>query len=325
MTTTQDYQDLYNRIAALRQTLVDQLDTELIANPNLAEALGQEVDELLVAVEAQQQAEPVPPDHGLAELVGIGEEAADSLDVTRIPPPLPAYDEPVTSERLLAVADLYYLYQHEMIGCFSALLKLQKLFRAGTVRLSTGDGAFGLYQFDRRQVLRHTLKERMQASVEQTGRELFEGALIRAVLGRHDFDVPESVVDMYVEGRLEDFKKQAGDELPEDFDEAAFMEAGRPDAEKQARWMFIRDRVVKDQDMEISDEDRVTYFEETASGDGLDPEFMMKYYRSMPRMMQQLDDMLLTRKVMDYFADQATVVGKDREAMREEARKERGE
>ncbi|MBO6574742.1 MAG: trigger factor [Rhodothermales bacterium] len=171
--------------------------------------------------------------------------------------------------------------------------------------------------------LRTQLRERMQQSVDQTSRELFEGALIRQVLQRHEFEVPESVVDMYVEGRLENFKKQAGDRLPEDFDDAAFMEAGRPDAEKQARWMFIRDRVSKNESFEVSDEDRVAYFEQNAMGDGLTPDFMMQYYRSMPQMMQQLDDMLLTRKVLDFFADQATVVGKDREAMQKEAAEER--
>jgi len=41
--------------------------------------------------------------------------------------------------------------------------KLQELFRAGAVRLSGGQGAFGLYQFDRREVLRYTSRERMAA------------------------------------------------------------------------------------------------------------------------------------------------------------------
>ncbi|NJP18275.1 MAG: hypothetical protein HC763_04215 [Hydrococcus sp. CRU_1_1] len=37
------------------------------------------------------------------------------------------------------------------------------MFHAGAVRLSTGDGAYGLYRFDRRKVLRFTEKERLQA------------------------------------------------------------------------------------------------------------------------------------------------------------------
>ena len=72
------------------------------------------------------------------------------------------YDEQVASERILAVADLYYLYQHERVGVFRAVWKLQELFKAGAVRLSSGDGAYALYRFDRRSILRYTHKDRMQ-------------------------------------------------------------------------------------------------------------------------------------------------------------------
>lgn len=171
--------------------------------------------------------------------------------------------------------------------------------------------------------LKSQLKERMQKSVEQTSKELFEGALVKAVLDANEFDVPESVVDLYLEGQIEEFKKQAGDRLPADFDEEAFREAGRADAARQARWMFVRDRVIKDEGFEVTEEDRKGYFEETAAGDGLTPDLLMQYYRSMPRLMSQLDDRLISQKVVDYFAAQATVVPKDREAMRAEARAER--
>ncbi len=42
----------------------------------------------------------------------------------------------------------------------ASVQKLQELFRAGTVRLSGGPGAFALYQFDRRDVLRYTKSDR---------------------------------------------------------------------------------------------------------------------------------------------------------------------
>jgi hypothetical protein len=106
---------------------------------------------------------PPPPDKGLAELAGIGPEAAQELGQTRIPQGVEPYDETIVSERILAVGDLYYIYQHEKIGVFRAMQKLQELFRAGAVRLSAGPGAFALYQFDRREVLRYTARDRLAA------------------------------------------------------------------------------------------------------------------------------------------------------------------
>jgi hypothetical protein len=163
MTTKQEYHNLYDRIAALKGTLADRLGPDLIQNPQLADALTNYIDDLLAAVVEAEAKEPVPPDSGLAELAGIGPEAAEELGETYLPAAVETYDETVTSERIIAVGDLYYIYQHEKVGVLRAVLKLQELFRAGTVRLSSGAGAYGLYQYDRRQVLRYTRRERMQA------------------------------------------------------------------------------------------------------------------------------------------------------------------
>src|SRR6516164_11818675 len=163
MATERDYQGLYDRIAALRDQVTSRLASDLISNPQLADALNKQIDDMLQSVvDADADAVP-PPDKGLAELAGIGQQAAKELGQARIPPGVVAYDETIPSERIIAVGDVYYLYQHERIGVFRAVQKLQELFRAGTVRLSGGAGAFALYQFDRREVLRYTARDRLAA------------------------------------------------------------------------------------------------------------------------------------------------------------------
>jgi hypothetical protein len=163
MATQKDYQGLYDRIAALRETVAGRLGADLVANPQLADALTKQIDDLLKsAVDADTTTAP-PPDAGLAALAGIGTDAAKEFGQTRIPQGVEPYDETITSERIVAVGDLYYLYQHEKIGVFRVVQKLQELFKAGAVRLSGGRGAFGLYQFDRREVLRYTMRDRLNA------------------------------------------------------------------------------------------------------------------------------------------------------------------
>ena len=163
MATEQEYQSLYDRIAALRDTVTNRLASDLISNPQLADVLTKQIDDLLQsAVTADTKALP-PPDKGLAELAGIGPQAAKDFGQARIPQGVEAYDETITSERIIAVGDVYYIYQHEKIGVFRAVQKLQELFRAGSVRLSGGTGAFALYQFDRREVLRYTQRDRQAA------------------------------------------------------------------------------------------------------------------------------------------------------------------
>jgi hypothetical protein len=163
MATEGQYQSLYDRIAALREQVTDQLGAELITNPQLGDALVKQIDDLLAAAVADNESTPPPPDKGLAQLVGIGPEAANDFATTRLPDGVEPYDETVNSERINAIGDLYYIYQHEKIGVFRVMDKLQQVFRAGALRLSSGPGAYGLYQFDRREVLRYTLRDRLSA------------------------------------------------------------------------------------------------------------------------------------------------------------------
>src|ERR1700691_2493165 len=163
MSTSRDYQGLYDRIAALREQVASQLSADLISNPQLADALTKQIDDMLASVVDTDSKVPPPPDKGLASLIGIGPEASKDLGVTRMPPGVEPYDETITSERIVAVGDMYYLWQHEKIGVFRAVKKLQELFRAGSVRLSGGPGAYALYQFDRREVLRYTQRDRLAA------------------------------------------------------------------------------------------------------------------------------------------------------------------
>src|ERR1700757_1312115 len=163
MATEKDYQGLYDRIAALREQVTSRLSADLIANPQLADALTKQIDDLLASVIDADAKVPPPPDKGLAALIGVGPDAANQFGTTRVPPGVEAYDETITSERIMAVGDMYYLWQHEKIGVFRVVQKLQELFKAGTVRLSGGAGAFALYQFDRRDVLRYTKSDRLSA------------------------------------------------------------------------------------------------------------------------------------------------------------------
>jgi hypothetical protein len=163
MATQKDYQSLFDRVAALREQVTNNLSADLVSNPQLADALTKQIDDLLKSVVSADDGQALPPDKGLSALAGVGPGASTDLGDTRIPQGVTAYDDTITSERIVAVGDMYYLWQHEKIGVFRVVQKLQELFRAGAVRLSGGQGAFALYQFDRRQVLRYTQRDRIAA------------------------------------------------------------------------------------------------------------------------------------------------------------------
>lgn len=183
MPTTSDLDGLKNQRAKLIESVIGALGPEALADPNLPDVVGRMVDQRMAApggfsmngsASASQYPRPaaqppapggpVPPaDGGLSDLIGLGAAAPTDFAQTEMSPGVSGYDDAVTSERLLATADLYYQYVHERLGVFQVIFKLQELFRAGSVRVSAGPGAFGLYRFDKHAILRYKRLERMQA------------------------------------------------------------------------------------------------------------------------------------------------------------------
>lgn len=162
MPTQRETQLFNDQIAAVREFMVKHAG-EFARDPAFAEALNQEFDALLTMMEDADVAAPRPPDTGFASLIGLGSEAAPSLGEALLPKRVEEYDEQVTAERIAAVGDLYYIYQHEKIGVFRVMRKLKELFEAGKLRVSAGKGAFGLYQYDKKDVLRYTQRDRFAA------------------------------------------------------------------------------------------------------------------------------------------------------------------
>lgn len=163
MPNTRDYDQRNDRVAALLQKTIEELGPDLVANPQLAEVLNRMVDDQLNKFDAAQNGKGIPADGGLADLIGLGNNVPTDLGSTQVSGGVVDYDDTVTSDRILASADLYYIAIHERLGVFKVMLKLQELFRAGTLRISSGDGAYGLYRFDRHNTLRYQARDRWYA------------------------------------------------------------------------------------------------------------------------------------------------------------------
>lgn len=211
-----DIDDLLGKLAAYRTWLVETNRTALLKDPSLAEALNQKVSEMYALVEETEAGKTPPVDGGLLDLVGLGDDAARKLGQVRYAPAVPSYDDQIARERVTAVADLYYQYQMERSGLFRAVLKLQDLFRAGSVRLGDGPGAFKLYQYDRKQVLRYTMRDRRAA--------------YRKVFGYTDTTPPDGAPpNKAFHGLFTNFNRQAS----QFFQDKRVSEVIRPDGRSQ--------------------------------------------------------------------------------------------
>ncbi len=163
MPNKSDYDQRNDRIAALLQNSIEALGPDLVANPQLAEVLNRMVDDQVRKYDASQNGKNQASDGGLADLIGLGSNSPSDLGQAQVSPGVVNYDDTVVSERILATADLYYIYMHERLGIFRVMSQLQELFKAGTLRISSGEGAYGLYRFDKHGILRYHMRDRLRA------------------------------------------------------------------------------------------------------------------------------------------------------------------
>lgn len=164
MASRDDLISLVSRIATLNRQLAAALAAQRPGDAEARNLLSTTVHQIGTEIEKHIEASATtPPDLGEAARIGLGEAATPTLGALFMPSGVQPYDEALTSERVLATGDLYYCYQHERLGVFRAVQKLQELFKAGTLRLTDGPGALMLYRFDRKRVLRYTRIQRMQA------------------------------------------------------------------------------------------------------------------------------------------------------------------
>ena len=161
--------------------------------------------------------------------------------------------------------------------------------------------------------LRDEIRTSMVEVWKRQSDELMEGEMVVSLLDAHDFTLPESAVESYLMGFLEDLKQRNNGELPENFPMEQFREANRHEAQRQARWAIIRDRIIDEQEIEVTEEDIDAHYVEMANGDEEMAKSFRGYYEAM-NMTDQLRPQLLSKKVFGYLADQFKVEEKGSDA-----------
>jgi trigger factor len=174
-------------------------------------------------------------------------------------------------------------------------------------------------ELDDLEAFRNDIRERLQEAWDERAREMAQGEVIDKMLELHPVPVPESVIEGYLDSFVKQVEEENDGELPEDFDEEHFRQRNRRDAEDQGRWMLIRDQIVEEQDLEVSNEEIQTFFAEQSGGEEqVTAQQIEQFYQTMPQMMEKVEQQILSDKVYDFLFDRLDVESKSREEFEEE-------
>ena len=164
MATERDYQSLYDRIAALREQVTSRLAADLITNPQLADALTKQIDDLL------QSAVDADAKHAAAARQGPGRarrRRPDAAERFRPDPHSAGRRTPTTRPSPRSGSSPSATCTTSTSTRRSASSAWCRSCRSCSAPARCGcpaaQGAFALYQFDRREVLRYTQRDRLAA------------------------------------------------------------------------------------------------------------------------------------------------------------------
>ena len=175
------------------------------------------------------------------------------------------------------------------------------------------------------EAFRAEARERIQRAWDERAQEILQGQIVERMLELHPLPIPPQVEEMFLDSFVEDVKQRNEGELPEGFDETHFRNQNRQEAHQQAHWMLVRDQVIEDEALEVTDEDTQAFFEKQAAREGgqISAEQLRQFYQSMPQLMGQVEQQVISQKVFDTLAERFRVVEKDRETFEREAEEER--
>ena len=172
--------------------------------------------------------------------------------------------------------------------------------------------------------LKAQIREDLARSWDARAKQAMEQRMVEEfVLAHRDtVAVPETLTEAALDAMLEETKQKAQGHLPPTFDVEAWRDQNRQQAEDQVRWLLVKDRLVEDEGIEVTNEDFEAEFATLAS-DGADLDLVKQYFTAQPRLMEQMGDQLLNRRIFGALENRFTIVDKTREDLEREAAERR--
>lgn len=166
--------------------------------------------------------------------------------------------------------------------------------------------------------LKNELKKAITSQEEKRIDRELKQRLLEKISEGIDFELPEVLIDAEIDfsaRRLNDNLERSGSSL----EKAGISEAGlkkefRPASEKRVREMLILDRVAKQDQIDIDDDDLEEGYGKLAESMGQDVETVKKYYEARGQI-DSLKEELLKEKTLNYLVDHANISEVERDAL----------
>ncbi len=153
--------------------------------------------------------------------------------------------------------------------------------------------------------LKTQIRDEMQAQYDQAIRQRVEEGLMDALIEGNPFEVPDSMIETYLEGMIESYKQEhAGHD--HEIDEDAIRENGRDQAERGVKRFLLLDAVADQENIEVRDEDLDKHLEEMSQRHNIEGP-RLRQILGRTEQLDQIKSDIKTQKTFDFLIDNANV------------------
>jgi len=179
--------------------------------------------------------------------------------------------------------------------------------------------ARGLGDFEDLADLRQQVREDLEEQMENEARKLMVGQAIDQLIKKNDIEVPESLIQRYLDGVVEDYKQAleqqgAGAQMNEQMVRNEY----RGMATVQLQWQLMNMRIAEQEDLEVSEEEVREQTEAFADQYGVETEEAYRALAAQGRL-DRMRSELREKKVVDLILDAAKIKEKKVEPKEQEA------
>ncbi len=153
--------------------------------------------------------------------------------------------------------------------------------------------------------LKTQIRNEMQTQYDQMIRQRVEENLMDTLIEENPFEVPDSMVENYLDGMIESYKReQAGHD--QDIDEDALREEGRDQAERGVKRFLLLDAVADQEDIGVTDDDLDKHLEEMSQRHNIEGP-RLRQILGRTEQLGQIESDIKTQKTFDFLIDNADV------------------
>jgi trigger factor len=150
--------------------------------------------------------------------------------------------------------------------------------------------------------LKETLRKNLEAQAQDDATKNLRSEVIKRVVEGNLFDVPQSLLDKYLDSVVEDFKSKG-----ETVDEKIVRNQYRPLGENFIRWNYLYHEIARAEELKVGPDERKKWVEGFARTYNISEEKAREFLGKSGRV-QNIDESILEDKVIEFIVKNSEVI-----------------